>query len=284
MNLFFYTFLFIFGTIFGSFASVLVWRIHSKEGGISTGRSHCPACGHTLSFLDLFPILSYIFLRGKCRFCSEKISPFYPLLELTTGILFLFSGMFLVDIQMLLMGSASEWLRLGFFLLVALATVVFVFYDFRFMEIPDEVLIPVNILLFFLLLITSLGIPLPFFSHFLLFDNTLLDIPVINATVGSVLIFSFFYVQIVLSEGKWIGGGDLRIALFMGLIAGTKIAMLGLLLSYFSGSIIGIILLAINRHRDTEMPFGPYLALGLYLSLFFYTPIMEFMTRMFVIG
>lgn len=167
---------------------------------------------------------------------------------------------------------------------MALTTVVFVFYDFRFMEIPDEVLIPVSILLFFLLLATSLGAPIPFFSHFLSLDDALLDIPVINATLGSVLIFSFFYLQIVISEGKWIGGGDLRIALFMGLIGGTKIALLGLLLSYFIGSIIGIILLAINRHRDTEMPFGPYLALGLYLSLFFYTPIMDFITRIFIFG
>lgn len=89
---------------------------------------------------------------------------------------------------------------------MALTTVVFVFYDFRFMEIPDEVLIPTNILLFLLLLVTSLGIPLPFFSHFLSLDSTLLDIPVINATLGAVLIFSFFYIQIIISEGKWIGG------------------------------------------------------------------------------
>lgn len=79
------------------------------------------------------------------------------------------------------------------------------------------------------------------------------------------------------------GGGDLRIALFMGLVAGAKVAALGLLLAYFAGSIIGVGILAYNRNRNTEVPFGPYLALGLYISLFWYTPIVEWYTRLFTL-
>ncbi len=152
-------------------------------------------------------------------------------------------------------------MKLGFFLIVAFVTIVFVFYDILFMEIPDEVLISANILLFILLFIASIGIHIPLFDHFLPFDNDILNIPLINASLGAFGIFAFFYIQIFASKGKWMGGGDLRIALFMGLVAGAKIAALGLLLAYFAGSIIGIIILLFNRNRNTEVPFGPYLAL-----------------------
>ncbi|OIO76836.1 hypothetical protein AUJ87_01960 [Candidatus Gracilibacteria bacterium CG1_02_38_174] len=283
MTPFFLTSLFIFGTLFGSFASVLIWRIRTGEGGIMTSRSHCPKCEHTLGVLDLFPIFSYVFLGGKCRFCKEKISPVYPFLELSTGILFMFSGYVFIDQTQLFLGNHTEMLKLGFYLAVAFVTIVFVFYDILFMEIPDEVLIPANIILFILLFVVSLGINIPVFEHFLPFSNKLLNIPVINALLGSFGIFLFFYIQILISGGKWMGGGDLRIALFMGLVAGAKIAALGLLLAYFLGSIIGIIILLYKRDRNTEIPFGPYLALGLYISLFWYTPIVDWYTNFFSI-
>lgn len=174
-------------------------------------------------------------------------------------------------------------LKLGFLLATAFVTIIFVFYDILFMEIPDEVLIPANILLFLLLLIASLGGNIPLFGHFLPFHNSVLNIPVINALLGAFGIFAFFYLQIFVSGGRWMGGGDLRIALFMGLVAGAKIAALGLLLAYFSGSIIGIILLLYTRNRNTEVPFGPYLALGLYISLFWYTPIVDWYTKLFTL-
>lgn len=281
MTSFFLSSLFVFGILFGSFASVLIWRIRTGEGGIATGRSHCPKCQHTLGALDLFPILSYLALGGKCRFCREKISPVYPLLELTMGLLFLFSGYVFIDQTLLFSGSAEEAMKLGSFLVVAFVTVVFVFYDILFMEIPDEVLIPASILLFVLLFIASVGVNIPFFDHFLPFENELLNIPLINACLGAFGIFAFFYIQILLSKGKWIGGGDLRIALFMGLVAGAKIAALALLLAYFVGSVIGIIILFFTRNRNTEVPFGPYLAVGLYISLFWYTPIVEWYTNFF---
>lgn len=283
MTFFFLTSLFILGTLFGSFASVLIWRIRSGEGGIMTGRSHCPKCHHTLGVLDLFPILSYVFLGGKCRFCKEKISGIYPMLELTTGLLFLLSGYFLIDQTLLFSGSLPEIWKLVFFLMIAFITIVFVFYDILFMEIPDEVLIPANILLFILLFVTSVGWNLPFFGHFLPFQNEILNIPLVNALLGAGGIFAFFYFQILISNGKWMGGGDLRIAIFMGLIAGAKIAALGLLIAYFAGSIIGILILLYNRNRNTEVPFGPYLALGLTISLFWYVPIVEWYTKLFTL-
>lgn len=171
MTTFFLTFLFIFGTLFGSFASVLIWRIRSGEGGIATGRSHCPKCNHTLGALDLFPIFSYIFLRGKCRFCQEKISPIYPLLELASGLLFVLSAFFLIDQNLIFAGSKTEIIRLFIILSAAFVTIVFVFYDLRFMEIPDEVLLPF-IAILLLLLASDTWYSTHFFSHFQVFSST----------------------------------------------------------------------------------------------------------------
>lgn len=193
------------------------------------------------------------------------------------------SGYFLIDQTLLFSGNLIEILKLGFFLVVAFITIVFVFYDILFMEIPDEVLIPANIILFGLLFIASVGGTIPLFEHFLSFQKEVFNIPLINALLGAFGIFAFFYLQIIISGGKWMGGGDLRIAIFMGLMAGAKIAALGLLLAYFAGSIIGIGILAYNRNRNTEVPFGPYLALGLYISLFWYTPIVEWYTKLFTL-
>lgn len=308
MNIFFLTSLFILGTLFGSFASVLIWRIRSGEGGIATGRSHCPKCQHTLGALDLFPIFSWLFLRGKCRFCQAKISPIYPILELTTGLLFALSGYFLIDQTLIFSGSHTEIIRLGLFLSAAFVAVTFVFYDILFMEIPDEVILP-----FLLILLGLLGLDTWYgthiFSHFHSLTTPQVFSPIADGLIGSWIIYTFFYLQILIPgsihavrEKKlpiighllleyfifpfyvfyhlfskktvalsdhteesvipaWIGGGDLRIGAFMGMLVGTKIALLGLLLSYFTGSIIGVAILLYTRNRNTEIPFGPYLAL-----------------------
>lgn len=103
-------------------------------------------------------------------------------------------------------GSHTEMMKLGFLLVIAFVTIIFVFYDILFMEIPDEVLIPANIILFILLFIVSLGVPLPIFEHFKTFHNEVLNIPLINALLGAGGIFAFFYFQILVSKGRWMGG------------------------------------------------------------------------------
>lgn len=326
MTLFFLVSLFVFGTLFGSFASVLIWRIKSGEGGIATGRSHCGKCRHMLGVFDLVPIFSWAFLGGKCRYCREWISPVYPLLELTMGALFALSGYVFIDFSLILAGSYLEMARLGLFLGAAFVAVTFVYYDILFMEIPDEVILPFLLVLLTLLSLDTWG-GTRIFSHFQPWDRSDALSPILDGLLGAWIIYTFFYLQILIPgilhavrEKKpaitkallieyfimpvyvyihlfskknhpdeeheepaipaWIGGGDLRIAIFMGLLAGTKGALLGLLLSYFAGSIIGIAILLRNRDRNTEVPFGPYLALGLYISLFWYAPIVDWYTKL----
>lgn len=88
INIFFYLSLFAFGTLFGSFSSVIIYRLKSGEKGIMTGRSHCGSCNKTLKALDLVPIFSWLFRKGKCAYCEKKVSAIYPFLELSAGTLF----------------------------------------------------------------------------------------------------------------------------------------------------------------------------------------------------
>lgn len=158
MNLFFYSFLFIFGTLFGSFASVLVYRLKSGEGGIMTGRSHCKICSRDLSALELIPIVSWIIQKWKCKGCKQKISPIYPALELVTWFLFAAVWYFMIDPTLIFSGDILEIGRLFFFLSIIFLTVVYSFYDILFLEIPESILLIANIWTFGALILQSLSI------------------------------------------------------------------------------------------------------------------------------
>ncbi|MDD2516406.1 MAG: prepilin peptidase [Candidatus Gracilibacteria bacterium] len=314
----FYLILFILGNIFGSFASVLIFRIHEKKPGIINGRSCCPNCNNQLGFLELVPIFSWIFLGGKCKNCKNKIGVIYPILEICTGIMFSAIGMFLLDFQVLVDGNGLEILKLIVLLILGFVTIIFIFYDILYTEIPDEIMIP-GIFIAFIILLSDTFLSSNFFIGIKGF-NGYLSIPIINGIVCSLIIYTFFYLQIIIPGGifaiqtkkegllkwlivlyftffyevirdffvknktteeydneedgpqYWIGFGDLMIAIFMGLVGGIKLGLIGLFLGYIIGSIVGImtlILRKINNKNDSQIPFGPYLGIGLWLSLFF---------------
>jgi len=152
MNLFFYSFLFIFWTMFGSFASVLIYRIKSWEGWIINGRSHCKTCQRDLTALELIPIFSWLFQWWKCRWCQQKISWIYPLLEISTGLLFMFVWIFLVDPNLIFSWNILEWSRVIFFSTIMFLTIIYVFYDILYLEIPESILLSANILLIWALI------------------------------------------------------------------------------------------------------------------------------------
>lgn len=139
-TLIFYIILFIFWTFFGSFTSVIIHRLKSKEGGIMMWRSKCPKCKTKLKSFDLVPIFSYIFKNWKCRYCKEKISIIYLLLELSTGFLFFLVWYKLIDFNLILLFDWLEIIKLMYFLFLALITIIFVFYDILFLEINEWVL------------------------------------------------------------------------------------------------------------------------------------------------
>jgi prepilin signal peptidase PulO-like enzyme (type II secretory pathway) len=331
MELFFLSMLFIFGTMFGSFASVIIYRIRSGEGGIMTGRSHCKTCQRNLTVLDLIPLLSWIFSRGVCRKCKEKISAVYLLLEIIMGIWFLCVWVFLIDISAIINGSMLEMLKLLFWEIIIFLTVIYVFYDLLFLEIPEIILLIANIFTFFILaymsfessanliptlesardipFLLSLGLAILIFcslytimlsgmsekndtlilivlgvmlwSTISYFQIPVLGNPLLSGTIAGLVLFLFFFAQILVSGGAWMGGGDLRIALLMGMLLGLPFLFFGSMLAYFIWSVIGVALILHNRVKnglkkelERQIPFGPFLALG-YFGIVFFVPFWE---------
>jgi len=228
---------FIFGTMVGSFLSVLIHRIHEGEPGILLGRSKCPKCKYALRPLDLIPIISYIMTRGQCRNCKKSISLTYPALELITGFTFLTLYLFIPSIfEMQNALYDSTYLHTVIYYYLAFAGLIFTFFfDMKYMEISDRILLEREDML--------LG----------------LVIPVI-----------FFGFQILISKGKWIGGGDLRIGALMGVLLGWKAVLLALFTGYLLGAVTGIGLLMSKKFtRKSMIPFGPFLVIGTYIAFFY---------------
>lgn len=154
----FYLFvLFLFWTMFGSFASVIIYRLKSKEWWILTGRSHCKSCERYLSPIELIPIISWLMQWGKCAGCRKKISAIYPILELSMWILFAAVWVFVVPYEMLSSWWWLSYVSLGVFLSVIFLTVIYVFYDILYLLIPESILASLNIILFATLIAQSHG-------------------------------------------------------------------------------------------------------------------------------
>lgn len=139
MEVFFYSFLFLFWTLFWSFSSVIIYRLKSWEKWIITWRSKCWKCKKTLWFWDLIPLISWLKSWWRCSGCEKKVSIIYPFLELSMGILFTLIWYFLIDLNLLLEANSIEIIKLLFWLFIAFISVVYVFYDILFMEINESV-------------------------------------------------------------------------------------------------------------------------------------------------
>ena len=269
--------LFIFGSIIGSFANVIVYRLHTKEKGIVAGRSKCRDCNHLLESLDLVPIFSYLFLQGKCRYCKSKVSKLYIFGEITMALLFAFVG-YLLPIN--IYGDIfSQILVLIPYLLVIFVLVIVTFYDFLYLEIPDIVMLPAILGG----LIASFIDPFGLLQAGVLSFGISVSLP-LYAFYGGLIIFLFFAIQILISQGRWMGGGDLRLGAFMGVILGIKLGLVALFLSYIIGSIVSIGLLCLHKKGlKSAIPFGPFLSAGMLIALFFGEAIVAWYMLVFIV-
>ena len=141
MDIFFYICLFTYWLLFGSFSSVIIHRLKSNETWICSWRSHCPKCNTTLKFYDLIPIFSWISTLWKCRYCKEKIPYIYPILELSSAIIFTLIGVFLIDTNLIFSWNISEIIKLIFWLSIWFTTIIYIFYDILFLEIHEWVML-----------------------------------------------------------------------------------------------------------------------------------------------
>lgn len=239
------------GLCFGSFVNALVWRIHkqskipkrkSADYSIINGRSMCPNCKHELNLADLIPIFSWLFLRGKCRYCQKPISPQYPLVELLTAVLFVFSYIFWPnELTGLELVNFSLWLVLltGF---MALAI-----YDIRWMLLPNKIIFPLY------------GVAALYVAIDLIQTPTLESL--LNILASIAIAGGLFYILFQVSKGKWIGGGDVKLGFLLGavLVSPSK-AMLMLFIASLMGTLYSLFLLFIKKtDKAKKIPFGPFL-------------------------
>lgn len=221
----------LYGIVIGSFVNVLILRVPLKES-VTIERSHCMSCGHTLAWYDLFPLFSYLFLGGKCRYCKKHISIQYPIVEAVNGLLYigiyLARGLCLDAILYCLCSSV----------LLALSVV-----DWRTQEIP----VGFNWFIFFLGLI-RLFTDLSHWSKYV---------------IGLFAVSGFLYLLVLL---KGMGGGDMKLMAASGLLIGWKLNILAFFLGCIMGSVIHLTLMAAKK-AGRVLAFGPYLSMGIYIAM-----------------
>jgi len=252
--------IFIFGLVIGSFLNCVVYRLN--EGiSFSSGRSFCPNCKHTLAWYDLVPIFSFLFLKGKCRYCGQKISWQYPAVEILTGSVFLLIFQFSLPAgrqEFLIFNQVSNFyflINLAYLLIISSLLIIIFIFDLKWYLIPDKVLFwAIGVVAIFHLYNFSFGLyPEGQIFNFLL------------SAFGAC---AFFLAVFLLTKGRAMGFGDVKLAFFMGLFLGWPKIMVALFLAFLIGAIIGLILIALKKKGlRSEIPFGPFLITGLFIAL-----------------
>ena len=243
------------GLVMGSFASAYVWRLRKRETArgskvaakytMSRGRSMCPHCQHRLFAKDLVPLLSWLSLAGKCRYCQSSIGAQYPLTELVVSLLFVTSYLFWpFGFTPIGWGLFVLWL-----VLVEIGVILAV-YDMRWTELPFRIVRP-----FTAVTVVFVGVRAYVQADFWSIGYALL---------AAAILFGLFWAIHVGSKGEWIGGGDVVLAPALGLLAGTPLVVLLLL---FIASFCGVIVAlpgVLARHRSlvSKIPFGPFLLIA----------------------
>lgn len=260
--------IFVFGTIVGSFLNVVILRFNS--GKTVLGRSGCFSCGKTLAWYELIPVFAYIFLRGNCSQCKSRISIQYPLVELVNGLLFVFLYLRLLGSFSILNSSFVILLFLD--LLVWTSLVVIFVYDVHHKIIPD---------LFSGLFFTgALGIAL-----FRLYEGGIVS-QFIHQILAMIILGLFFFALWFVSRGRWMGFGDVKLALGIGMYLGISRGLSAIAFAFWIGAAVALLRMAYGWLRarvgtkqlsseentltmKSEVPFAPFLILGTFLALAF---------------
>ena len=228
-----YIFVFLFGIVIGSFLNVCMIRIPRGESIVTEG-SHCMKCGYRLRWYDLIPLFSWLFLRGKCRKCGEKISPQYPVVEFINGavyvLVFVLKGITIQSLLLCLLFSA----------LLTLSVI-----DFKTYEIPVG----------FNIFIAALGL-VRLFTDLSNWKDYL---------IGAVSVSIFLLILLLVSKGRAIGGGDVKLMAAAGLFLGWKCAILAFMVGCILGACIHLIRMKVSK-EGSVLAMGPYLSAGIFIA------------------
>jgi leader peptidase (prepilin peptidase) / N-methyltransferase len=254
----------ILGLLFGSFVNAAVWRLKVKKP-IANDRSICPKCKHQLRVLDLVPVLSYLWLRGRCRYCHKPISPQYPLVEMATA------GLFVWSYTVWALNTISDYVSLGFWLAILVGLIILALYDLKEMLLPDRVLKPLVLLVIswqvaLLVLEGDLG---AFISHL----------------AAAFVLGLAFYGLYAISSGRWMGGGDVKLVFVLGLILGLSKSLVAMLLAFNTAAIYSLLMLGTRRlSRKDLIPFGPFLIAATVVAQLHGQQLLELYQRLILIN
>jgi len=226
--------LFVLGTIFGSFYNVVGYRVPKGESLLYPS-SHCTKCNHKLKAFELVPILSFIFLKGRCYKCKTKISAFYPIFEFLTGVSF--------AISYVIFGYSLECIYSITFLSML---IIIIISDYQTMIIPDEVLIFFSMLLIFI--------------KYFIGGMGAVGISFVNAICSFVFMLLIKLLGDFLFKKESMGGGDIKLLAVFGFVLGFPLSIVSVFLSAFIALPISLIILKIKKNH--EIPFGPFLAIS----------------------
>lgn len=228
-----YIIIFLYGIVIGSFLNVCIFRIPKQENIVKI-RSHCMNCGYQLKWYDLVPVFSYLCLRGKCRSCKQKISVQYPLIELLNGVLYcIVFAVYGISVEALL------------YALLASALIALSVIDFRTYEIP----VGINV---FILALGLIRIVTDYADW-------------LDYAVGFLIVSGFLYIVHLVTKGRGIGGGDIKLMAAAGLLLGWKLILLAFVLGCIIGSVVHIARMKISG-QGHMLAFGPYLSVGIIIS------------------
>lgn len=298
---------FILGTVLGSFVKALADRSLTNKASLSLrdksfwGRSYCPKCQHKLAWYDLLPVISFSLLAGKCRYCRKKINNEYLLVEVVMGVLiaYLFvqsSDNFnflilnfksILNVQILIFLSE---LVLKIFFITVLA--ILFLTDLKKMFIPDRIVLPsimIGIALGLITILTKIGylyfylsqtvvgrLLLPPKSEYFQRHALIIAEPLLLSLLTGFAIGAFFYSLILITRGKGMGGGDVKLGAFLGIMLGFPSALFALIISFLTGAVFSIgLILTGKKHFGQTIPFGPFLVLGSLIMLFWGSQIID---------
>ena len=244
VNVLLVSLVFMFGMCIGSFLNVCIFRLPSSTSIINPSRSFCPQCNSAIQFYDNIPVVSYLWLKGRCRNCEAPISLRYPLVELMTGIL---------AIAILFMFGLTLEGVIYFVFISSLLVITFIDIDHKI--IPDIISLP--------------GIPIGLAASFVLpamtFKSSLLGLLVGG---GSLLIVAWTYNLITRKEGM--GGGDIKLLGMIGTFIGWKGVIFTIFVASLAGTFVGMIVMLLKRKNlRFAIPFGPFLSIGAMSYVFF---------------
>ncbi|MBW4061308.1 prepilin peptidase [Candidatus Saccharibacteria bacterium] len=227
------------GLVIGSAINAIVWRLYVGRKW-SKGRSMCPECKHVLAPKDLIPIVSWLTLGGKCRYCRAPIKD-SPIVEAITAVLFALSMYVLAPV------TPIGYIVLGLWLLLLTLLIILAVYDKRWMLLPDKIMLPAIGVAGVLVLVRALSV-----HSWLAARGPLL---------AALLFGGMFFAIVAISKGRAMGGGDIKFVFLMGLVLGLRGTLLGLLIAFDVAAVVAVALIVLKRRgRRDQIAFGPFLA------------------------